>query len=102
MILFRAFNEQDPAVEPGQMGVDRPRCDEGRRDQDVLPSTDEFLDSFLIGFGQYFEREREVGFRSKFFDALLRSGYCCFVELLCALHREICHRTADPGNLTGK
>lgn len=26
--FLRGFNEQDPAVEPGQMGIERPRGDE--------------------------------------------------------------------------
>ncbi len=102
LIFLRGFNEQDPAVEPGQMGVDGPRCDERRRDQDVLASTDELLDALLIGFGQYFEHEREIGFCSKFFNASLRSCYCFFVKLLSTLHREIDHCTANSGYLACK
>ena len=72
-IFLRGFNEQDPAVEPGQLGVDWSRCYERRRDQDVLAGTDEFLDSFLIGFGQHVELEREIGLRSKLLNAMLHS-----------------------------
>ena len=94
LAILGRFDEQDPAVKPSQMSVNWLRCYERRRDQNILAGTDEILDAFLIRLGQYVERERESGRRSKLLNAMLHSCFWSF--LICSARCTVKSASAPP------